>query len=235
MEHVLKTWPEYFQAVLDGRKLFEIREADRPFAAGDTLMLREYRPTFEDYTGREVRVEVIYVTSWEAIESGFVAMSVRLSPEPEQRVTNDASPLRKAADEISVLIDGDTGWQYPEQLVRAVQSVIDERDALRTRVAELEAEVQKEKDNAGAGEAERVRLRKYNAEYRDRVAKLRAAQTPRPMSEAPDNTYVLVHGDGTWREGIIEDGEWQCPAGGGRLVRLKHWLPLPDRSEESSS
>jgi len=51
--HELKTWPEYFEAVLDGTKTFELREDDRKFSPGDELHLREWDPRTEDYTGRE--------------------------------------------------------------------------------------------------------------------------------------------------------------------------------------
>ncbi len=44
MRHDLKTHPGPFQAVWDGRKTFEIRKFDRPFAVGDVLLLREWDP-----------------------------------------------------------------------------------------------------------------------------------------------------------------------------------------------
>ena len=59
MIHVLKTLPEYFQAVLDGTKPFELRRSDRPFRVGDLLRLQEYDGT--NWTGRETTVEVTYI------------------------------------------------------------------------------------------------------------------------------------------------------------------------------
>ena len=59
--HELKTWPEYFEAILDGRKRFEFRLDDRDFKVGDVLLLREYDPNKWDYTGNTVRVKVTYI------------------------------------------------------------------------------------------------------------------------------------------------------------------------------
>lgn len=77
MIHELKTWPAYFQRVLDGSKTFEIRRNDRGYQAGDTLYLLEYDPTgdhdrCEDkncrnrrYTGREATRLVGFVAAGE--------------------------------------------------------------------------------------------------------------------------------------------------------------------------
>jgi|SRR5580698_9425364 hypothetical protein len=66
--HQLKTWPEPFQAVLDGIKRFEVRIDDRGFAVGDTLHLVEWNPTslglglgVKGSTGRQVFVTVTYM------------------------------------------------------------------------------------------------------------------------------------------------------------------------------
>ena len=63
--HSLKTWPEYFEAVVDGSKTFEVRDNDRGYRVGDTLLLKEWAPhktaVGGRYTGREVEVTVTYV------------------------------------------------------------------------------------------------------------------------------------------------------------------------------
>lgn len=52
--HRLKTWPEFFAAVLSGAKTAEIRKADRDYQVGDTLILAEWDNDAQEYTGREV-------------------------------------------------------------------------------------------------------------------------------------------------------------------------------------
>ena len=42
--HELKTWPDSFQALIDGTKTHELRPADRSFEVGDILFLREFSP-----------------------------------------------------------------------------------------------------------------------------------------------------------------------------------------------
>jgi hypothetical protein len=56
-----KIWPEYFQAILDGRKTFELRLADFECNPGDELTLKEWDPKTKQYTGREIKKIVSYV------------------------------------------------------------------------------------------------------------------------------------------------------------------------------
>lgn len=44
MHHELKIWPQFFCRVLDGTKTFEVRDNDRGFQPGDTVVLREWDP-----------------------------------------------------------------------------------------------------------------------------------------------------------------------------------------------
>lgn len=59
--HELKTWTQYFRAILSGEKTFELRKNDRDFRVGDVLVLREFDPIVLGYTGRSVTRNVTYV------------------------------------------------------------------------------------------------------------------------------------------------------------------------------
>ena len=95
MEHVLKCWPVYFDAVKRGEKTFEIRKDDRGFQKGDILVLQRTRedslyeadwawtPSYGE-TPRpkhEMRVRVLWVLTGGqfGLEPGYVCMSI----EPE--------------------------------------------------------------------------------------------------------------------------------------------------------
>lgn len=84
--HLLKTWPPYFKAVLEGEKTFEIRKNDRDYGVGDELLLREWDPDTETYSGREVLVEVTYMSKAYQ-QRGFVVMAFKkTSPGAKARV-----------------------------------------------------------------------------------------------------------------------------------------------------
>lgn len=50
--HSLKTWPPFFKDTFRGVKEFEFRFNDREFKRGDYLILKEWYPKSEKYTGR---------------------------------------------------------------------------------------------------------------------------------------------------------------------------------------
>ncbi len=55
MEIKKKVWPEYFQMILNGKKKFELRLADFNISEGDILILEEYDPETNTYTGRRIK------------------------------------------------------------------------------------------------------------------------------------------------------------------------------------
>lgn len=76
--HELKAWPEYFNEVLHGRKMFELRLNDRGFECGDELHLREWDPETETYTGRECWRHVNYILLKHAgLAKGYVLMGLQ--------------------------------------------------------------------------------------------------------------------------------------------------------------
>lgn len=62
--HYLKTWPEYFKAVKNGSKPFEVRVRsveDEEIEVGDVLILEEWVPEKEKYTGDKLFRLVTYI------------------------------------------------------------------------------------------------------------------------------------------------------------------------------
>lgn len=73
--HTLKSWPSMFANVVKGVKTFELRINDRDFHVGDCLVLQEYEPDTQRYTGEHFAVRVTYVTTcW--MSKGWVAMAI---------------------------------------------------------------------------------------------------------------------------------------------------------------
>ncbi|ENZ5568136.1 ASCH/PUA domain-containing protein [Enterococcus hirae] len=75
MTHELKILPVYFEAVVNGRKQFEIRKNDRDFQVGDQLILKEWNK--DGFTGRACQSEITYITDYMQ-KNGYVVLSIRV-------------------------------------------------------------------------------------------------------------------------------------------------------------
>lgn len=64
---------DYFRAVAQGRKPFEIRRNDRNYQEGDTVVLQEW--TGSQYTGFQIKKQVGYVTDFEQ-KPGYVVFGL---------------------------------------------------------------------------------------------------------------------------------------------------------------
>lgn len=77
MIHDLKTWPEHFRDVRAGIKTAELRLNDRNYQPGDVLVLREYDPRADEYTGEVESRTVTHVLAGEQwLQLGMVMLSM---------------------------------------------------------------------------------------------------------------------------------------------------------------
>jgi ASC-1-like (ASCH) protein len=75
VKHKLKIQPEYFKEVCTGKKSFEIRKNDRDFKVGDMLLLQEYLPESNSYTGRVVERKDTYITNYAQVDD-YIVMAI---------------------------------------------------------------------------------------------------------------------------------------------------------------
>ena len=85
MIHEYKIWTRFFDDVVDGTKPFEVRQVDRSRPAvvpGDDLLLREYNPRLEKYTGRSVikRVKYVLMGDGELFSVGYFIAGLETPP-----------------------------------------------------------------------------------------------------------------------------------------------------------
>lgn len=79
MIHVRKAEPEFFRAVVEGRKTFEVRkEDDAVFSVGDLLVLEELDGTGRATTGVIYVAEITYVLrDSRFVQAGYAILSIR--------------------------------------------------------------------------------------------------------------------------------------------------------------
>lgn len=76
VKHTLKSWTGLFEPIYNGEKTHELRVLDRDYQIGDRCLLQEYNPIKKEYTGREVEVEITYITSSQHKECAFSPMAL---------------------------------------------------------------------------------------------------------------------------------------------------------------
>lgn len=87
--HKLKTWPQYFRAVKDERKPFEVRKADRDYQVGDYLCLVEFDPTHDMLTGAYLYRRITYMLSSSDAPRGLIDGFVVLGLETVDRTDEE--------------------------------------------------------------------------------------------------------------------------------------------------
>ena len=62
MRHNKKIHPKFFGLILNGKKTFELRLADWECNEGDILVLQEWDPEKNEYTGRQIEKVITYIS-----------------------------------------------------------------------------------------------------------------------------------------------------------------------------
>lgn len=77
MDTTHECWPLYFEAICSGRKTYEVRLNDRDYREGDAILIREYDPTDDSFSGRVILAQIGYVLPLDARDAhGHVAFSL---------------------------------------------------------------------------------------------------------------------------------------------------------------
>lgn len=80
--HILLTIPPFFEDVASESKPFELRRNDRDFRVGDRLILREYFPITQVYSGLEYWAQITYVLeNFPGIEKGYAILGIKKDSE----------------------------------------------------------------------------------------------------------------------------------------------------------
>lgn len=74
--HYLKTVNPFFKSVWEGAKKFECRFNDRDFQPGDNVVLQEYLPDLNEYTGFEIHGYIDYILKdFVGLADGYVVFT----------------------------------------------------------------------------------------------------------------------------------------------------------------
>ena len=65
---IKKVQQEYFEAIIDGRKRFEVRLADFESKPGDVLVLLEQKQGTKELTGRKIECEILFTFNTKEME-----------------------------------------------------------------------------------------------------------------------------------------------------------------------
>jgi hypothetical protein len=83
--HHVKSWAQYFGPITTDQRTHDLRRNDRDYKVGDTMILEEFDPTTQKYTGQKCEVEITSMTSMsqpcavssEALDPAFCILSIR--------------------------------------------------------------------------------------------------------------------------------------------------------------
>lgn len=188
--HKLKCVPPFFAAVLDGSKPFEARKHDRPYAEGDTLVLREWNGS---YTGRECERMIGYVLVGGefGIERGYCVLGLRA---PKDALDPGLLLVRvQEAERVVAAAKRLSQWEAVQIQPPIPASIINELDSALAAWAGGDVQEQETTTDSGDDpEGRRSGGVHTMARYRKRPVVIDAVQL---TNETPDDEILAFLGD----------------------------------------
>ena len=69
-----------FQAIISGEKSFQVADKNDEYQVGDRLLLKEWDPMFEFYTGREADLDITFIeTPCVGLPDSMLVMAIRMN------------------------------------------------------------------------------------------------------------------------------------------------------------
>jgi hypothetical protein len=75
--HRVKTYPDNFRMMQSGQKPFDVREDDRMYERGDTIIFDEWDPDTGNFTGKHLTKEITCKQIWGGLSPGFCALGLK--------------------------------------------------------------------------------------------------------------------------------------------------------------
>ena len=177
--HNLKTHPEYFQAIWDEKRNFELRRDDVGFQVGDILHLQEWDPTRVSpkdpldydtwYTGRtSVRVITYILRASPAdfgspVPKGFCIMAIKPPTAPSWDVLRDFFRERATSEDWERVNSGrEPVLHVPEEITRLREDLADRQSKLsdaRSKTESLKSELSEMRNKVEALKSELAEIR----------------------------------------------------------------------------
>lgn len=66
-KHTLRSWAYLYRSMITGQKKHDLRLNDRDYKVGDVCLMQEFDNTLGQYTGREARFVITYITGRDGV------------------------------------------------------------------------------------------------------------------------------------------------------------------------
>ncbi|PIR97891.1 MAG: hypothetical protein COT89_02355 [Candidatus Colwellbacteria bacterium CG10_big_fil_rev_8_21_14_0_10_42_22] len=72
-EYKKKVWPQQFESLKSGKRKADLRLAEFEPHEGDTMILQEWNPETQEYTGRELKKKITHISKFRVDDIPFWA------------------------------------------------------------------------------------------------------------------------------------------------------------------